>query len=256
MCVIKKAFRADNMLTAVGLDDAAALSVLSRRIHVVWALTAGGRLDVGNDPVYAKSKCFDPFPFADASEAQKAQLRLLGEELDAHRKAQQAAHLKLTLTAMYNVLEKLRAGERIEGRDRETYDQGLIGILRTIHDRIDAAVAQAYGWPLDLSDDDILHRLVALNRERAAEEARGQIRWLRPAHQNPAGQTAVALATQTELDVGVADSTPKAPWPKSLPEQITAVHMALRDLGEATPTQIAHPSPKPPPAASNPCWKP
>lgn len=64
--------------------------------------------------------------------------------LDAHRKAQQAAHPRLTLTAIYNVLEKLRAGERIEGRDRETYDAGLIGILRDIHDRIDAAVAEAY----------------------------------------------------------------------------------------------------------------
>jgi len=229
----------DHMLIAIAMDDAAALSVLSSRIHVVWALTAGGRLGYGNDPRYNKSRCFDPFPFPGASEPQRAQLRLLGEELDAHRKAQQAAHPKLTLTAMYNVLEKLRAAARIEGKDRETYDQGLIGILRGIHDRIDAAVAEAYGWPQDLSDDDILHRLVALNRERAAEEARGQIRWLRPGYQNPAGQTAMAAATQTELDVGGPEASAKAPWPKTLPEQITAVHLALRELGEATPNQIA-----------------
>jgi hypothetical protein len=85
---------------------------------------------VGNDPVYAKSKCFDPFPFPDPTEAQKTRLRSLGEQLDAHRKAQQATHPKLTLTQMYNVLEKLRAGERIEGKDKEIYDQGLVGILR------------------------------------------------------------------------------------------------------------------------------
>ncbi|MFN4130776.1 MAG: RNA-binding protein, partial [Paracoccaceae bacterium] len=77
------------------------------------------------------------------------------------------------MTAMYNVLEKLRAKERIEGRDKETYDQGLIGILRDLHDQIDTAVAEAYGWPATLTDDEILHRLVDLNRERAAEEARG-----------------------------------------------------------------------------------
>jgi len=77
---------------------------------------------------------------------------------------------------MYNVLEKLRAGEWIEGKDREIYDQGLVGILRDIHDQIDAAVAEAYGWPLDLSDDEILHLLVDLNRARAAEEAQGHIR--------------------------------------------------------------------------------
>ena len=172
-------------------------------------------------------------------EAQKARLRSLGEQLDAHRKAQQKAHPKLTLTAMYNVLEKLRAGERIEGKDKETYDQGLIGILRDLHDQIDAAVAEAYGWPESLSDDEILHRLVALNRDRAAEEARGHIRWLRPDYQNPAGKAVQAKGEQTAMDIGPTEATTKAPWPKSLPEQIAAVRNALHDLGTATPEQVA-----------------
>ena len=162
----------------------------------------------------------------------------MGEQLDAHRKAQQKAHPKLTLTAMYNVLEKLRAGERIEGKDRETYDQGLIGILRDLHDQIDAAVAEAYGWPVDLTDDEILHRLVDLNRERAAEEARGLVRWLRPDYQNPAGRT-VTKGEQTAMDIGPAETATKAPWPKTLPEQIAAVRNALSDLGTATPEQVA-----------------
>lgn len=226
------------MLIAIAIDDAAALSVLSSRIHVAWALTAGGRLGFGNDPRYNKSKCFDPFPFPAPTEAQKVRLRSLGEQLDAHRKAQQKAHPKLTLTAMYNVLEKLRAGERIEGKDRETYDQGLIGILRDLHDQIDAAVAEAYGWPADLTDDEILHRLVDLNRERAAEEARGLVRWLRPDYQNPAGRT-VTKGEQTAMDIGPTEATTKAPWPKTLPEQIAAVRNTLSDLGTATPEQVA-----------------
>src|SRR5690606_4592300 len=114
-------------------------------------------------------------------------IRDLGEKLDAHRKARQKEHPKLTLTQMYNVLEKLRAGETIEGKDKVIYEQGLIGILKEIHDRIDAAVAEAYGWPVDLSDEDILERLVALNRERRLEEAAGKVRWLRPDFQNPGG---------------------------------------------------------------------
>jgi len=52
---------ADNMLIAIGLDDPAALAILSSRFHVTWAMTAGGRLGFGNDPRYNKSKCFDPF---------------------------------------------------------------------------------------------------------------------------------------------------------------------------------------------------
>lgn len=166
-------------------------------------------------------------------------MRSLGEQLDAHRKAQQVAHPKLTLTVMYNVLEKLRAGQRIEGKDREIYDQGLIGILRDLHDQIDATVADAYGWPTALTDDEILHRLVDLNRERATEEARGLVRWLRPDYQNPAGRAVAAKGEQGTMDIGAADSTAKAPWPKTLPEQIAAVRTALHDLGEASPEQIA-----------------
>jgi hypothetical protein len=36
---------------------------------------------------------------------------------------------------------------------------------------LDAAVAAAYGFPADLSDEQILEKLLALNLERAAEEA-------------------------------------------------------------------------------------
>jgi hypothetical protein len=44
-------------------------------------------------------------------------------------------------------------------------------------------VAEAYGWKTDLPDNEILLRLVALNRERTQEEARGLVRWLRPEYQ-------------------------------------------------------------------------
>ncbi|MCC6007758.1 MAG: class I SAM-dependent DNA methyltransferase, partial [Rhodobacteraceae bacterium] len=115
----------------------------------------------------------------------------------------------------------------------------LVGILRDLHDQIDAAVADAYGWPATLSDDDILHRLVDLNRDRAAEEARGLVRWLRPDYQNPAGRMAQAKGEQGALDIGPKDTATKDPWPKSLPEQIAAVQAALAEMGEATPEQIA-----------------
>ena len=228
----------DNKLVALAIEDASILSVLSSRHHVTWSLAAGSWLGVGNDPVYAKTRTFDPFPFPDLTDDQRTRLRTLGEDLDAHRKRQQAAHPKLTLTQMYNVLEKLRAGEIIEGKDREIYDQGLIGILKDLHDQIDAAVAEAYGWPVSLSDEDILFRLVALNKQRAEEEARGHIRWLRPDYQNPSGAQAAKGKTK-DMDLGVTAKAEKAPWPKTLPDQIAAVREALTEMGEATPDQIA-----------------
>ncbi len=226
----------DATLIAICLDDAAHLAVLSSRHHVKWALASGGWLGVGNDPRYNHSRCFNPFP--DLIDDQRPRLRALGEDLDAHRKRQQAAHPKLTLTQMYNVLEKLRAGEAIEGKDREIYAQGLIGILKDLHDQIDACVAEAYGWPVSLSDEDILFRLVALNNERAEEEARGHIRWLRPDYQNPTGVQAEKGKTK-DMDLGVTAKVEKAPWPKTLPDQIAAVREALSEMGEATPEQVA-----------------
>jgi len=59
------------------------------------------------------------------------------------------------------------------------------GIVHRLHEQIDAAVADAYGWPADLPPSEIVTRLVALNAERAREEAEGKIRWLRPDYQIP-----------------------------------------------------------------------
>ena len=44
--------------------------------------------------------------------------------------------------------------------------------LDLAHKKLDAAVAAAYGWPPDLTDERILEKLLALNLERAAEEAK------------------------------------------------------------------------------------
>ena len=229
---------ADSTTVMFALEGGEHLAAMSSKFHNIWATNAGSRLGVGNDPRYNKSRCFDPFPFPNQTEAQKTRLRKLGEELDAHRKRQQATHPKLTLTQMYNVLAKLRAGETIKGKDREIYDQGLIGILKDLHGQIDATVAEAYGWPVDLSDEETLLRLVALNKERAEEEVAGQIRWLRPEYQKPEDKQATA-GRSMEMDLGVAAKVEKAPWPKALPDQIAAVRKALSELGEATPEQIA-----------------
>ena len=80
--------------------------------------------------------------------------------------------------------------------------------------------------------------LVALNKERAEEEARGHIRWLRSDYQNPTGAQA-AKGKTVDMELGVVAKTEKAPWPKTLPEQIAAVREALTEMGEATPAQIA-----------------
>lgn len=50
-----------------------------------------------------------------------------------------------------------------------------MSLIRQQHDAIDALVAEAFGGPADLPEEEILKRLVALNKQRAAEEADGFI---------------------------------------------------------------------------------
>jgi hypothetical protein len=247
----------DNMITGIALCDAYFLGVLSSHIHVRWSLGAGGTLE--DRPRYTKTVCFEPFPFPDASEAQKAKIRELGEQLDAHRKRQQELHPTLTMTGMYNVLEKLRAGDTLTAKEKTIHEQGLVSVLKQIHDDLDAAVADAYGWPVDLSDEEILERLVALNHERAEEERRGIIRYLRPDYQNPKGQnpqgqTQKHIAVAEYIDEGDEETkkppAPKSkspkkppkklPWPKALSEQAAAVQSVLVAInGPASEDDVA-----------------
>ena len=212
-------------------------------------MVSGGWLGVGNDSTYNHSDCFIKFPFPTCTPEQQAKIRDLAERLDAHRKRQQALHPGLTMTGMYNVLEAVRSGEPLSAKDRKVYEDGLVGILKELHDQLDAAVAEAYGWP-DLAhchsgldpesrNAQILERLVDLNAERAAEEARGLVRWLRPEYQ--AKGEAVPQGTQAELEVDEEAPAPTPaeaqPWPKDLPAQAAALTAVLATL--TTPASVA-----------------
>ncbi len=259
-------------LVVIAHDDAWLLGVLSSAIHVRWALIAGGRLGVGNDPVYAKTKCFETFPFPAATEAQMACIRELGERLDGLRRAQQAAHPELTLTGLYNVLAKVRSSQPLTAAERRLHDDGLVSLLKQLHDELDAAVLAAYGWsdlegeaglqaaPSPLADrlaagdeaaerleQELLARLVELNRQRATEEADGHIRWLRPAYQAPAaagkGEPAPDAAQPDRAapplpTLGLPEASPVAEsatpgaavgWPSELAAQFAIVRRLLAE---------------------------
>ena len=226
----------DNMLVAIGCNDAFVLGVLSSRFHGLWALRAGGWLGMGNDPRYSKSRCFDPFPFPDASEAQKARIRTIAEELDAHRKRVLAAHEHLTLTGLYNVLARLRAGASpgdLDTKEQRIFEDGLVLILKEHHDALDLAVADAYGWPVDLPEDDILARLVALNKERAREEKHGLVRWLRPDYQIAKFGSPQEKEKQIEAELGLAAIKEAKPsYPSDDSAQTGLVMAALAHTSE------------------------
>jgi hypothetical protein len=225
----------DAKVVGIALQDAFYLGVLSSRAHLVWSLATGGFLE--DRPNYNHSDCFGKFPFpADVPEAAKTRIRTEAEALDTLRKKVLADHADLTLTGLYNVLEALREGRALTDKERVVHDRGLVTLIRQHHDAIDSAVAEAYGWPADLSDEDILTRLVALNKVRATEEAKGQIRWLRPEFQAPGATAPQVNATLDLDDAPAAASATIIPWPKTLAEQVSAVAAIL-----ATSTAPQHP---------------
>lgn len=210
----------------IASEDASILGILSSRIHSSWSQAAGGRLGVGNDPVYQKSTCFDPFPFPDPAPELRAKIGDVAERLDRHRKDALARDERVTMTGMYNVVEKLRSGEALTAKEREVHEIAACGVLRDFHDSLDSIVAEAYGWPWPMERDEILARLVALHDERVAEEKQGRVRWLRPEYQVPrfgrgeAPAAAAEPALPGEAAQAPAAANGKRPWPGSAIEQI------------------------------------
>lgn len=218
---------AEHGTISFGTDDAYVLGILTSRVHTVWALAAGGRLGIGDDPRYNKTACFDPFPFPTATESGAQRIRSIAEELDAHRKRQLKRHPKLTTTAMYNALDALREGRPMSQSERITHDASLGTVLAELHEQLDRAVADAYGWPVDSSNDELLERTVALNRQRFHQEVQGDVIYLRPDFQRSAS---------TQLShASVAATTRETPstrpvrqlWPADLPKQFDAVRTVL-----------------------------
>ncbi len=248
----------DDALMCIASDDAYLLGVLSSFVHERWMLATGSTLE--DRPRYIKSTCFEAFPFPDAKPDQQARIRDLAEQLDAHRKRQQAQHPTLTLTGIYNVLMKIRAGEALTAKDKTIHEQGLVSVLQTLHDELDAAVLAAYGWsdllPLPACGsgaageggfaETLLERLVALNADRAREEAAGHTRWLRPAFQNPQASLAAVDAENRPKTASTATVEPaapaaaeKSPWPATLPEQMALLARLLATTPQTEPQLAA-----------------
>lgn len=90
-------------------------------------------------------------------------------------------------------------GPRADRQRKATRSQGLGGVLKELHDELDAAVLQAYCLAGPVENDALLAHLPALNAQRAAEEKTGPVRWLRPEFQNPQAAAPACLLLNQEL---------------------------------------------------------
>lgn len=142
----------------------------------------------------------------------------------------------------------------LSAKEKTIHTQGPVGVLRGSHEELDAEVLAAYGLPASSITDDILAHLVQLNTQ-CAEEAQGDVRWLRPVFQNPQKslQKKEQLADMGHApDAGVggekslskieqpanAPAQPRQPWPSALPVQVRAV----ADVLARSPAPISLPA--------------
>jgi MmeI, DNA-methyltransferase domain/MmeI, N-terminal domain/MmeI, helicase spacer domain/MmeI, target recognition domain len=217
-------FIPDAMVYCIPSEDAALLGVLSSSVHLTWCRYASGTLETR--PRYNSNRTFYPFPFPTPDEGTRKELGEAAEALDKFRKDRQSAHPELTLTAMYNVVEKIRVGRDLNLADQVAFDIGQVMSLIEHHDRIDKLVLKAYGWDSGMTDETILLRLIELNRTRDAEERLGIVNWLRPDFQ--IGAAGAETVETGEMDLANQVVAPVKPrFPSEPIEQAGAVAAVL-----------------------------
>jgi hypothetical protein len=148
---------ADAQLIVFARADDYSFGVLHSRVHELWARKQGTQLrEASSGFRYTPTSCFETFPFPDPTDAQRAAVADAAKALNDWRRAwlnprddgvgmTAAEKKKRTLTNLYN--------------QRPAW-------LDNAHAVLDAAVFEAYGWPTDITDQELLARLLALNHQR------------------------------------------------------------------------------------------
>jgi methylase of polypeptide subunit release factors len=144
----------DHQLVVFARDDDYTFGVLHCRVHEAWARGMGTQLrEVESGFRYTPTTCFESFPFPRPTDTQRDAIAEAARDLDRLRTGwlnppglSDADLAKRTLTNLYNA--------------RPTW-------LAQAHERLDAAVLAAYGWPEDIAGEDLLARLLELNLARA-----------------------------------------------------------------------------------------
>ena len=194
----------DSAVVGFARSDDYTFGLLHSRFHEVWALKQGTRLETR--PRYTPTTCFETFPFPQPEPEQEAAIAAAAKELNELRERwlnppewTETRTLEFPGTAGGRWSRYLDPATvdpqtgigtvrypRLEPRDADCAaklkKRTLTNLynerpawLALAHKKLDAAVAAAYGWPADLSDDQILENLLALNLARAAEEAKSSV---------------------------------------------------------------------------------
>jgi type II restriction/modification system DNA methylase subunit YeeA len=190
-------FLADHQTRAFTDGSDYFFGVVHSRIHELWARARGTQLrEVESGFRYTPTTCFETFPFPEPTAAQREAVAEAAKHLTTLRDnwldpPDWVRTEVLTFpgsadgpwrryvtdpnpagvgTVRYPRLVPADAtcAAMLKKRTLTNLYNERPGWLAHAHQRLDAAVAAAYGWPADLPDDQALARLLALNLRRPA----------------------------------------------------------------------------------------
>ena len=171
----------DSQLIVIARDDDTTFGILHSRFHEAWSLRLGTWLGKGNDPRYTPTTTFETFPFP---EGLSPDLPAAGHAGGPHAAAIAGAARRLVALRdrWLNPPEWVewveepapgypkRPAARDEAAAKALKARTLTNLynmrpqwLADAHAALDAAVAEAYGWPKDVTDEEALGELLALN---------------------------------------------------------------------------------------------
>ncbi len=175
-------------LFAICRADDVMFGILHSRYHEAWCTRKGNRLGVGNQRRYNITETFETFPFPEGL-TPNIPASAYVDDPRAQAVAKAAARLDelrrnwLNPPDLVDVVAEVVPGfpDRLipknEKAAAELKKRTLTNLYNTrpawlakAHADLDAAVAAAYGWPADITEDDALARLLELNHARAAAQ--------------------------------------------------------------------------------------
>ena len=186
---------ADTRLNVFSNPTDELFGLLHSRVHEVWSLATSSRHGKGNDPTYNNRTCFETFPFP-VDPRWQASVKGPARELDDLRSrwlmpvewidevsfefpasidGPWARHVIAPNAEGLGTARYVRRLPKDDDVAPKLKKRTLTNLynerpqwLIDAHRILDDAVFAAYGWSPDLSDDDLLAKLLALNLERAA----------------------------------------------------------------------------------------
>ena len=176
----------DHALIVFARDDDTTFGILHSRFHETWSLRLGTWLGKGNDPRYTPTTTFGTFPFPDGltpdlPAADYADDPRAGSISEAARRLVERRDRWLNPPEWVKWVDEPVPGypkrpvALNEAAAKELKSRTLTNLynsrpqwLADAHSALDSAVAAAYGWDAEISEDEVLEELLRLNSDKCA----------------------------------------------------------------------------------------